>query len=110
MFSLDALIIAYTPIIIEFIIANKFTILSLYVLLSKIAKKTKTTLDDSILSMIKNIALTIVGKGDIVKQKYEFFKKNNILNDVDTITIKHYEKEFEQKSEGIGKNDISDIK
>jgi len=96
-FSLDALIIAYIPIIIEFITANKFTILSIYVLLSKVAKKTKTTLDDSVLSMIKNITLTIIGKGDIVKQKYEFFKKNNIINDINVNTIKHYEKEFKQK-------------
>ena len=79
MFSIDALIIKMIPLVVNAIVVNKFTLLSIYVFLSKMARKTETTIDDKILTMIKNIFMIIIGKGHIVKKKYEEYK-NEISN------------------------------
>ena len=61
MFSLDQLIAQYIPIIIDFLLANKFSIISMIYILDKCAKYSKTTVDDKIVTFIKNIFYKAIG-------------------------------------------------
>jgi len=74
MISFDVLFMSYIKIIIDFIMINKITLLTIYYILDKIAQKTKTTLDDKILTLIKNIFLRLIGRSDIVISKYQNIK------------------------------------
>jgi len=87
--------VAYGKIAIEFIIANKLTILGAFYILEKSAQKTKTTVDDSILTFLKNLALTVVGKGDQVKAVYSQMKDLGLVHEkLDGKTLQHLTKKL----------------
>lgn len=54
MFSLDAIIAGFIPLIMEFLLANKFSILFLLYIFEKVSKKTKNKIDDAIVKFFKN--------------------------------------------------------
>lgn len=95
MFSLDLLLVAYGKVAWTFILANKFTILAVFYSLDKFAKTTETTVDDSILTFLKNLFLTCVGKGDQVKAVYNELKEIGLVHEkLDGKTLKHYQKKL----------------
>ena len=97
MFSIDALIVMYLPIIGNAIMANKFTIMTVFYVLDKCAKYTDTTVDDSIVTFLKNIFLRIIGRGNIVDQKFEYFKQNGLINTIDPLELKKADIEFKEQ-------------
>jgi hypothetical protein len=101
MFSLDLIIASALPIILEFIIANKFSLLAIFYSLDKIAKMTKTTVDDSIITLFKNIFLRLIGKGNIVDRKFKYLEDNGLVNNVDPLEIKKASEEFDVRFKPI---------
>lgn len=81
MFSFDKLFIdTVIPYIGNFVLANKFTLLAVYYALDKIALYSKTTIDDKILTLLKNCFLRCIGKGNIVIDRYrDYTTPTNIL-------------------------------
>jgi len=99
MFSLDLMIAAALPVALEFVMANKFSLLAIFYSLDKAAKLTKTTIDDSIITLLKNVFFRIIGKGKVIDEKYEFFKSKGLVHvDLSPELIKNIEKDFLEKN------------
>ena len=96
MFSIDALIMAYLPILGNIIMANKFTILAVFYTLDKLAKYTDTTVDDKIVTFLKNLIFKIIGRGSIVDAKFEYFKSQHLLDKPDPLVLKKASEQFDQ--------------
>lgn len=96
MFSIDALIMAYLPVLGNIIMANKFTILAVFYALDKLAKYTDTTVDDRIITFLKNLFFRIIGRGSIVDAKFEYFKSQHLLDKPDPLVIKKVSEQFDQ--------------
>ena len=97
MFSMDALIVSLLPIIGKFLMANKFTIMAIFYALDKLAKYTDTTFDDSIITLLKNTFLRIIGRGDIVDLKFDYFKDHGLINKIEPLDLKKASVAFDEK-------------
>lgn len=106
MFSLDLLLIGYLKIIVAFIIANKFSIFSAFYVLQQGARMTKTTVDDSILTFLKNIFLRVIGKGFKVEEEYHKLKDAGLVKvGLDKKTIKY----LKEQMAGDEKSQLPDV-
>ena len=82
--TIDLLLIGLLKTGTSFIIANKLTFIGggaiLYKLLRWLADKSETTIDDSILTFIKNAFLRLIGKDADVLKEIRILKDAGLVN------------------------------
>jgi len=105
MFSLDILLLTYGKSVVAFLVANKFSVLAIFYALEKLAQKTKTTVDDSIVTFLKNTCLRLMGRGGKVIAEYEKLKSFGLIHEkLDGKTLQHLKEKFDTpKSMDINK-------
>ena len=111
MFSLDILLLAYGKSVVAFLVANKFSVLAIFYALEKLAQKTKTTVDDSIVTFLKNTRLRLMGRGGKVIAEYEKLKSIGLIHEkLDGKTLQHLKEKFDTPKMDINKYPDPDTK
>lgn len=105
MFSLDMILLELGTKILAFIVANKFSVFGIFYILEKLALTTKTTVDDSIVTFLKNTVLRMTGKGYRVDDEYKEFKELGLIHTkLDKKTLVHLKDKLgTPKSQNINK-------
>jgi len=105
MISVDLLLAPASKTVVKFIIANKLTIFIGYYLLEKLALKTKTTVDDKILTFLKNTFLRLIGKGFKVDDEYNKLNELGLIHEkLDGKILKYYKNKLLTSKSSVEKN------